>query len=162
MQKVSEYSENGSESLPEKEKALYSMFDSTFFKSLTKGEKNRLQKIENQLRSDTRNELTETEYYYLACLKYFCEDFEEHINKGVETVDKDLLTEYRRASETIMNALSKWRDNRVTRKDSLAELKRTIKEAVKESVDGGKTPTDNGSCSEVVDSNPKGVETLDS
>lgn len=115
--------------------------ETDFFNALTKKEQKRLLEIENQYRNDTQGELSESEYDRLATMRYFVDKIEKIIlDKGIEQVPEAMLTEYRRANETLMKAVSEWRDRKTIKKDSIGDLKRAFLEF--ESKDGGLVTVD--------------------
>ena len=66
-------------------------------KNMTVGQRNRFNAIRAQLKADTRNELTEIEYYNLAKRIYFCESIEATMEMdGPENVPKEVLAMYDR------------------------------------------------------------------
>lgn len=102
-----------------------------FYKSLDKQEKKRLLDTEVLIRQDTNNELTNTEYERLAILKYFIDDIEIYIkSKGIQHIPRDLLSEYGKATRSMMDILRAWRERGQKPSDTFLDMRKAYLELV--------------------------------
>ena len=102
-----------------------------FYKSLDRYEKKRLLDIEELLRKDTNNELTNVEYERLAILKHFIDDIELYIKQeGIQNIPRDLLAEYGKATRSVMDILRAWREKGNKPSDSFLDMQNAYFELV--------------------------------
>jgi len=104
-------------------------------KKMTKVERERFDSIMHQLRNDTRNELSETEYFAIAKRLYFCEKIEVLMNEvGMEKTPKDVLILYDRAQQSVIDTLSRFRERKTTVNNSLDLLKKAMHDVLNDSL----------------------------
>jgi len=101
---------------------------SDFYKELTPNKKKRLSEIDDKFHEDTNNELSDVDYYNLATLQYMIESLDKAIEKvgGPDMAEPELITDQRKAKETVIGILQKWRDNKRTANSSLGSLQEAI------------------------------------
>lgn len=119
--------------LSESEKSLEK---SNFYSNLSNEEKELIKEIEERIRRDTKNEMTDIEYYHLASLTYFCDNIEDMMqSNGLDSTPPVILMEYRKLKTAILSYLQKWREGSIIKKNTMEELKKALKEVREKEVE---------------------------
>jgi hypothetical protein len=101
---------------------------SDFFKTISPDRRNRLFEIDAKFHEDTQSELSDVDYYNLATLQLMIEDIDRNIARagGVGMVPPEMVTDQRKAKETIIGIMQKWREGKKAANSSLGSLKEAI------------------------------------
>jgi len=98
------------------------------FRELRADRKRRMLEIDRKFHEDTNDELSDVDYYNLATLQMVIEDIDRNIERlgGVEMVDPALITDQRKAKETVIGILQKWRESKKGGSSTLGSLQEAI------------------------------------
>lgn len=98
------------------------------FRELRGDRKRRMLEIDRKFHEDTNDELSDVDYYNLATLQMVIEDIDRNVERlgGVEMVDAALITDQRKAKETVIGILQKWRESKKGGTSTLGSLQEAI------------------------------------
>ena len=100
---------------------------SRFIQSIEEEDKKLYKNMVDLLKSDTRNELTQTEYEGIAKMQFFCDRFEAVFSaQSIETVDPELLDLYRKMKTQITAFLRDYREGTKQTPPSITLIKQYL------------------------------------
>lgn len=100
---------------------------SRFIQSIEEEDRKLYKNMVELLKSDTKNELTQTEYEGIAKMQFFCDRFEAIFSaQAIETVDPDLLDLYRKMKTQITAFLRDYREGTKQTPPSITLIKQYL------------------------------------